>query len=115
MKNVLIILLAIGIYSLGHSQEPGLNAFGPIEGSLYRMGDIKILPAGSGFKGIRYENSEEILASLSPSLGSNPPSWNVDQVQIGDVKILNHLSNPDELWIRYANRSSRCAINAIRT
>ena len=59
--------------------------------------DLKILPAGSGFQGIRFENGSEILAEFgSSALSDGYPTFKVEQIRMGDIKIGNRFSSTDD-------------------
>lgn len=108
MQNLFLTTIMLTALNLNLTWGQGevLDAEGPVKASLYFMKNTKILPSGSGFNGIRFENQDEPLGSFSPSAGSDPPTLGIEQIRIGDVKILNHVYNDlDDLWIRKVSGS----------
>ncbi len=78
-----------------------LEVEGPVKGSLYFLGEkLKLLPAGSGSNSIRFENDQEILAEFDASIGSDPPTFKVEQIRFGNVKIGNRFTGvQNELYM----------------
>lgn len=82
-----------------------LEIFGTAKAGSYQMGTVKMIPAGSGFKSIRFENETEVLAEFNASVGAEPPSFKVGQIKFGNVSILNPSGFPDHLFFNHGGSS----------
>jgi hypothetical protein len=83
-----------------------LDIVGAAKAGSYQMGTVKMVPAGSGFKSIRFENETEVLAEFNASIGSAPPTFKVGQIKIGNIEIANPSSFfPSDLFFNVGNIS----------
>jgi hypothetical protein len=69
------------------------------------MGTVKMVPAGSGFKSIRFENNDEFLAEFNASIGTAPPTFKIGQIKIGNIEMVNPTGFPDHLFFNNGNTS----------
>ncbi len=100
MKNVRLLFTCISLFTgsilIGQSQD--LQVFGTIKGGSYQMGTVKMIPSGSGFKSIRFENETEVLAEFRASFDSEPPAFKIGKISIGNINIVNPIGSPDDLF-----------------
>lgn len=98
--NVKTLLAILFLYLLSYktTSGQGLDVVGTAKAGSYQMGTVKMVPAGSGFASIRFENESEILAEFNASVGLEPPALKIGQVKIGDLSILNPSGFPKHLF-----------------
>ena len=86
-----------------------LDVAGPVKASLYRLFDVKMLPNGNGFDGLRLENDKEILAKFVASSGSRRPTLEVDEIKIGKgkVRLFSQTGFDGEFWVEKVGLSEK--------
>lgn len=75
-----------------------LDIMGTAKAGSDQMGTVKMVPAGSGFKSIRFESEPEILAEFNASIEIEPPAFKIGKITIGNLDILNPVGFPDHLF-----------------
>jgi len=110
-NRLFILLFAFTFLLSTFASAQQFDVNGTAKAGSYHMGAVKMLPAGAGFRSIRFENDSEILAEFNSSngspgtLGYNPPSLNIGQVKIGNLRWENLPGNADGFWVRNGNYS----------
>ncbi len=106
MQMALFLSACLLLLNPGALNGQVLDIIGAAKAGSYQMGTVKMVPAGTGFKSIRFENETEILAEFNASIGSAPPTFKVGQIKIGNIEILNPSSSfPNNLFFNNGNIS----------
>jgi hypothetical protein len=106
MQMALFLSACVLFLNPGAINGQVLEIIGAAKAGSYQMGTVKMVPAGSGFKSIRFENETEILAEFNASIGSAPPTFKVGQIKIGNIEIVNPSSLfPNTLFFNNGNTS----------
>ena len=104
LKTICISTYLI-LFTLHAASGQVLDIVGTAKAGSYQMGTVKMVPAGSGFKSIRFENENEILAEFNASFDIEPPAFKIGKITIGNLDILNPVGFPDHLFFNNGGAS----------
>lgn len=105
MKKVILFCTGMLLFGNFGLQGQVLDIVGVAKAGSFQMGTVKMVPAGSGFKSIRFENNDEILAEFNASFDIEPPAFKIGKITIGNIDILNPTGLPNHLFFNQGNAS----------
>jgi hypothetical protein len=105
IKKTIFFSTCLILFTINPIRSQILEITGTAKAGSYQMGTVKMVPAGTGFKSIRFENETEILAEFNASVDIEPPAFKIGKIKIGNVDILNPVGFPDHLFFNHGGAS----------
>ena len=107
IKKTIFFTICLILCTIKPIRSQIVEITGTAKAGSYQMGTVKMVPAGIGFKSIRFENETEILAEFDASVGNELPAFKVGQIKFGNVSLRNSAGSgttifPDHLFFNHS-------------